>query len=120
MAAETGNLVVQMIVAVSGTGVLAAIAQAAVSRSKSKTDVEGGRADAAKVLAEGAAVLVEPLQRRVEMLTRQVGEMQDREMQIYELLRDHAEWDMNVAAKLAQAGLNVAAPPPLHLPHPPR
>lgn len=124
--ASTAELVVQGIVAVGGTGVLAAIANALMSRAKSKTEAEMGRADAAKVLAEGAAVLVEPLRVEVESLHKQLNEMRGREDQqilsqrardeyLYRMMRAHSQWDSMVAERLRAAGLEIEEPPPLHL-----
>jgi hypothetical protein len=113
--AGTGELLVQGIVALGGTGVLAAGANALLSRRKSKTEVEGARADAAKVLAEGAALLVKPLHDELEMVHRQIAQLRQREDANYELLRLHAAWDRRVADALRGAGLNVEAPPPLYL-----
>lgn len=113
--ASTAELVVQGIIAVGGTGVLAAVANAFMSRSKSKAEMEQGRADAAKVLAEGAAVLVEPLRTEVNLLHEQVNRMRTREDKLYRLMRRHSEWDTVVAAQLRAGGATIDEPPPLYI-----
>ncbi|MFE2998656.1 hypothetical protein ACFXG4_27095 [Nocardia sp. NPDC059246] len=82
------------------------------------------KADTASILSSAAAVLVEPLEKRITKLTGELDTMRTeflahkratdaREATRRMAMAAHTEWDTAMAGLLRGAGFDVPAPPPL-------
>lgn len=102
-----------------GAGGVGAVAKAVFDLIKSRADARKVNADGAAVLIQTAAESNRDLGEDLKDVRTELRKVTATQRRHDEVLRVHHRWDEQVVAQLRQLGATVADPPPLYLPEVP-
>ncbi|QZD97544.1 membrane protein [Gordonia phage LonelyBoi] len=86
-------------------------------RDKRKADAEAGQHDAsaADLIEQASGRLVDRFEKRFREDQDTIGKLQRDNEALIRNARQHEEWDRMAVAKLAEVGVQLPAPPTLHI-----
>lgn len=125
-AGQGADTLVQLIVAMAGSGVVVAVIQGVFTRHKTKAEVESTGANATKLITDAAASVVDRVQAdnatlraEVAALRAEVATLGRWRSAAEDNFERHEEWDVEVATQLRERLVPVEDPPSLrpHVPY---